>query len=82
WGHTFGRMEPNVYASVFCNGSSVARGAMAGKLLADYATGGDSALLRDQMALPKPSWLPPDPLVSLVAWWRMRGMRRRGRHES
>jgi glycine/D-amino acid oxidase-like deaminating enzyme len=61
----FGRVAPRVYASLCYNGAGVARGTIAGTLLADLAVGADSAPLREIQQSPGPSRLPPDPLRGL-----------------
>ena len=70
-GHLFGSIGNGVWASVACNGASVARGTMAGVLLADHIVGNTSALLSDQLSLPCPSWLPPEPIRGLIGRYRI-----------
>jgi glycine/D-amino acid oxidase-like deaminating enzyme len=62
-GQCFGRVGPELYASLGYNGTGVAMGTASGTLLADYAVGAESALLRDALALPRPAWLPPQPFL-------------------
>jgi len=62
-GHIFGRIDENIWGSIACNGANVAKGTNAGGLLADYIVGAESDLLRDQLSLPTPAWLPPDPIL-------------------
>jgi glycine/D-amino acid oxidase-like deaminating enzyme len=62
-GQFFGRLGEELYASVGYNGTGVALGTASGMLLADYALCADSELVRDALALPRPSWLPPEPLL-------------------
>jgi glycine/D-amino acid oxidase-like deaminating enzyme len=64
-GTFFGRVAPRVYAALCYNGAGVARGTIAGTLLADLAVGADSAPLREIQQSPGPSRLPPDPLRGL-----------------
>jgi glycine/D-amino acid oxidase-like deaminating enzyme len=76
-GQFFGRLGPELYASLGYNGTGVAMGTASGVLLADYAVGADSALLCDALALPRPAWLPPQPFLgwgvrSAVAFLRRR----------
>jgi glycine/D-amino acid oxidase-like deaminating enzyme len=59
----FGRAGNGVWIAAGCNGAGVALGTALGALLADLAVGADSALLRDAQALPRPGWLPPEPLL-------------------
>ena len=73
----FGRLEPGVFASVGYNGVGVPRGTISGTLLAEYALGGESELMRDAQALAGPTRLPPEPLLGLGvaarrAWASMR----------
>ena len=53
-GHVFGSIGSGLRASIAYKGASVARGTMAG------------ALLADQMSLPRPSWLPPEPIRGFI----------------
>ena len=71
-GHVFGSIGTGLWASIACNGASVARGAMSGALLADQIVGNTSALLTDQMSLPRPSWLPPEPIRGFIGRHRIR----------
>lgn len=78
----FGRLMPRVFAAVCQNGLGVARGTISGKLLAEYAVGGDSELLRDILSFPKPAWNPPQPVLGLgvrasIAWKEWRAGRER-----
>jgi glycine/D-amino acid oxidase-like deaminating enzyme len=61
--HFFGQLADNLFATAGYNGVGVAMGTVAGTLLADLAVGADSDLLRDMLALPKPAWIPPEPLL-------------------
>lgn len=63
--HFFGRLGPDLYASLGYNGTGVAKGTASGTLLADHALGEDSALLRDLQALQRPAWLPPEPFLGI-----------------
>ncbi|MEQ8370908.1 MAG: FAD-binding oxidoreductase [Alphaproteobacteria bacterium] len=58
-GHIFGKLDDNMWGTIACNGASVARGTMAGALLADYIVGAPSDLLNDQLSVPPPKWVPP-----------------------
>jgi glycine/D-amino acid oxidase-like deaminating enzyme len=62
-GQFFGRLGPELYASLGYNGTGVAMGTASGELLADYAVGAESELLRDALALTPPAWFPPQPFV-------------------
>ncbi len=76
-GQCFGRIGPELYASLGYNGTGVAMGTASGMLLADYAVGAESALLRDALALPRPAWLPPQPFLGWGVRSRVAFLRRR-----
>jgi len=62
----FGELKPGLYASCCHNGVGAARGTISGKLLAEMASGGDSALQRDmQQVSGMPAWLPPQPFLGV-----------------
>ena len=61
----FGEIEDGVWAAAGYNGVGVAMGTVSGCLLADLIVGADSSLLTDMLGLPKPSWIPPEPLLGL-----------------
>lgn len=71
----FGRLAPNVYAAVCCNGLGITRGTVTGTLLADWIAGKrDHAELIDfLLASPGPNKLPPEPFLSwgvqATLWW-------------
>jgi glycine/D-amino acid oxidase-like deaminating enzyme len=65
----FGEVKRNVFATAFCNGAGNTAGTAAGTLLAEHASGHDSALLRDQLSFPAPAWVPPD---ALLGWFVQR----------
>ena len=71
-GHVFGQIQKGIWGSIGCNGANVARGTMSGALIADMIVGSSSDLLSDQQSVPRPKWLPPDPLRKFVAHHRMR----------
>jgi glycine/D-amino acid oxidase-like deaminating enzyme len=64
-GQFFGRLEEGLYAWAGCNGTGVAMGTASGTLLADYALGVDSDLVRDALGVRAAAWLPPDPFLGL-----------------
>jgi len=71
----FGRLEPGIFASLGYSGVGVPRGTISGKLLAEYALGGESDLLADVQALSGPTRLPLQPWLGLgirarLAWYR------------
>lgn len=61
--HLFGKLGEGIYANVPFDTSPVSRGSLAGKLLVDDILGRESELLQIQKSLPKPAWLPPEPLL-------------------
>ncbi len=66
-GHLFGRLDRGLWASAACNGVyGMSGGTMAGILIADLIAGKSSDLLSDQLEIPKPSWLPPEPFLSAL----------------
>lgn len=81
WASIFGRLESGVFASLGYAGIGVPRGAISGKLLAEFALGAESDLIRDVQALSGPKRLPPEPLLGLGVtarhWW----LRQRARAE-
>ena len=75
----FGRLAPGVFAAGAYNGVGIARGAISGALLAEYAAGGGSVLIDDAKALAGPNRLPPKPALTLgvnarLAWMRLRNL--------
>jgi len=63
--HFFGQLAPGLFAAAGYNGVGVAMGTIAGRLLADLAVGATSPLLDDMLELPRPSWIPPQPLLGV-----------------
>ena len=80
-GGVFGRLDDGVYGLVACDVSPVTRGTAAGRLLADYIVGADSALLDLQLGIPKGGLVPPEPLLGWVVNRRIRSLRARGAEE-
>jgi glycine/D-amino acid oxidase-like deaminating enzyme len=75
WASYFGRLERGVFASLGYSGVGVPRGTISGKLLAEYALGSESDLIRDVQAVSGPKRLPPEPFLGLgvrarLAWHR------------
>ena len=65
----FGTVEPgNVHYAVGYTGNGVAPSHLAGRVLADLATGEDSDVVRLPMVNPKTRKFPPEPLRSLGAF--------------
>ncbi|MGH6638386.1 MAG: NAD(P)/FAD-dependent oxidoreductase [Polaromonas sp.] len=61
----WGRVAPNAYLSVGCNGVGVVKQTIAGSLLGDLATGNDNALITDMLALGQPNRMPPQPFLGI-----------------
>ena len=74
----FDRLAPGVFASIAYNGVGISRGTISGALLAEFAAGGESALIDDARSLAGPPPLPPKPALAMgvnakLAWIRLRG---------
>jgi glycine/D-amino acid oxidase-like deaminating enzyme len=61
----FGQLDDGLFAAAGYNGVGVALGTAYGTLLADLVAGADSTLLADVRALPRPRWIPPEPLLGV-----------------
>lgn len=61
----WGKIEPNVFAAVGCNGVGIAKQTIAGLTLADLACSVENPLIADMLELGAPSPLPPRPLLDL-----------------
>lgn len=59
-GRIFGEVADGVFLSACCNGAGNTLGTASGKLLAELAARQSTPLLDDQLAIPQPSWVPPD----------------------
>ena len=68
----FGRQRDNIYLAGGYNGSGVSRGTAFGTALADYASGGQSALIDDCLASAPGQWIPPRPLLDIGAAFTVR----------
>ena len=72
----FGRLAPNVYGALFCNGLGITRGTVTGTLLADMIAGKRHELLDFLLATSGPNTLPPEPFLSVGVnarlWWGQR----------
>ena len=65
---TFGTLPPgNVHFALGYTGNGVAPSHLAGRILADLATGSDTDLVRLPVVNPKPRLFPPEPLRSMGA---------------
>jgi len=63
----WGKLAPNVYAAVGCNGVGIVKQTILGSLLVDLALRQDNALIADAQALGTPTRLPPNPFMDLGA---------------
>lgn len=61
----FGKLAPNVFGALCCNGLGVTRGTVTGKLLADWLAGEKNELIDFLLNAPGPCANPPQPFVSL-----------------
>ncbi|STZ75893.1 NAD(P)/FAD-dependent oxidoreductase [Bergeriella denitrificans] len=61
----FGKLAPNVYAALGCNGLGVTRGTASGVLLADWMAGERNDMVDFLLASPGPNRNPPEPFLSL-----------------
>ena len=68
----FGRQRDNIYLAGGYNGSGVSRGTAFGEALADYASGGQSALIGDCLASAPGAWIPPRPFLDIGALMTVR----------
>lgn len=76
-GTVFGKLADTVYAALCQNGVGVAKGTIAGRAVAELATGQDSPHVSDMMLFPEPEPLPTRPFLDIgvraqlaMAHWR------------
>ena len=81
WSTHFGRLEPGLFVSLGYCGVGLARGTISGKLVAEHALGGESALMDDAVALSGPARLPAQPFLALGAHARLAAYRWQSRRE-
>lgn len=62
---SFKELSRQVYVTAGFTAAGIAMGTAAGQVLVDFALGEDSQLVSDILALPKPTWMPPNPFRSL-----------------
>lgn len=71
-GALFGRRNDGIFEAMGCNGLGLSRGSAAGKLIAEYALGESSELVRQLLKQPHPRLLPARPIadvaVSAAIW--------------
>lgn len=69
----FGKLAPNVYGALCCNGLGITRGTVTGKLLADWCAGDHNDMIDSLLASPGPNENPPEPFLSMGVnanlWW-------------
>lgn len=68
----FQNPKKGLYLAGGFNGSGVSRGTAFGTAMAEYASGGQSALINDCLASPKAKWMPPRPILDVGAWFALR----------
>ena len=80
WASFFGRLDQGVFAALGYCGVGLPRGTISGKLLAEYALGSESDMIRDVQAVSGPARLPPDPFLGLGvrAWLALHHWENRG----
>ncbi|WP_017349207.1 NAD(P)/FAD-dependent oxidoreductase [Pantoea sp. A4] len=61
----FGKLAPNVYGALCCNGLGITRGTATGKLLADMIAGERNDTIDFLLASPGPNKTPPEPFLSI-----------------
>lgn len=62
---SFKELSERVYVAAGFTAAGIAMGTAAGRVLVDFALGEDSQLVSDILALPKPTWMPPNPFRSI-----------------
>lgn len=65
-GAFFGRRDDGLYQAIGCNGLGLSRGSASGKVIAEYALGQSSDMVRQLLDQPTPRLLPM-PLISNIA---------------
>lgn len=68
----FGAQSKNVYFAGGYNGSGVTRGYAFGTALGEYASGEQSALIKDCLTSAPAGWIPPRPLLDIGAFFKIR----------
>jgi glycine/D-amino acid oxidase-like deaminating enzyme len=74
---SIGEPKPSLYVAAAYTAAGIGMSHAAGRLLAEYALGRDSEKLRDLLALPRPTWMPPEPFRSIGGGWLARRMNRK-----
>lgn len=65
-GALFGQRSEGVFEAIGCNGLGLSRGSASGKLIAEYALGQSSELIRQLLDQPHPRSLPARPIMDLA----------------
>ncbi len=78
----FEQTSDGIYLAGCYNAGGVAMGSLFGRLIVDYALGGQSDSLTDVLGLDKPTRLPPEPLMQAGLKSRLAYRRFRGRSEA
>ena len=68
----FGQVRENVWSAMIQNGVGMTKGTMSGRLAAEALNGIDSQLLRDIQAMGNPEQLPPQPILSMGIWTKVK----------
>jgi glycine/D-amino acid oxidase-like deaminating enzyme len=70
----FGKLSERIVAAGCYNASGISKGSAFGHALAEYVEGCDSDLINDIGKYPKPTWMPPRPVLDIamksVVWGR------------
>ena len=74
-----GPVGEGLWASGGFSGTGIVLGTQSGRALADLASGADTDLARDFLALPRPPWIPPQPFLGMGIRWTLASQDRRGR---
>jgi glycine/D-amino acid oxidase-like deaminating enzyme len=62
----FGKLAERIYSAGCYNAAGVSRGTAFGHALAEFALGGSSELIDDIIKYPKPTWMPPRPILDIA----------------
>ena len=68
----FGQVRENVWSAMIQNGVGMTKGTMSGRLAAEALNGIDSQLLKDIQAMGNPEQLPPQPILSMGIWTKVK----------
>ena len=68
----FGRQCDNIFLAGGYNGSGVSRGTAFGTAIAEYASGESSSIVNDCLDSAPGKWIPPRPLLDIIAFFQVR----------